>query len=156
MSLGPFDPAPVIARIKASVGELRQVRGVSDYAAVTSLLDFTPPEAFVYTAAETGVETKSGMSLPGKQTPIAQQMQVVLGVVVVARNYREQRGDQLRDELLGFVGKVRAPLLGWTPPVNGGRALQLLRGDLADYDKSTALWVDYWTTQHIIKPEITP
>lgn len=151
MSAAPFDVKPVVARIKDAVPALRQVGRAGDYASVRSLGDFPVPAAYVLLAREKAQETKSGISMPGQQTKMAQVVPVNFGVVVAVRNYREQAGEQLADELLEILGAIRDALLGWTPPGNGTRACQLLQGDLTQYDRATALWTDVWRTQHIIK-----
>lgn len=158
MSLTPFDVSLVIDRLQAAVGKnaLRLVSGSADYASVDKLSDFAPPCAFVLLARERGIETASGSSLPGQQRRLPQRMEVTFGVVLAVRHYRQTRGHALRDELGAQLARVRGLLLGWTPPLPGARACQLLQGDLTDYDHSTALWIDVWRTQHVIQPENTP
>lgn len=153
MSAAPFDIGLLLARLQDFDTGIREWGGRADYASVLKLQDYPAPCGYVLLAREKGLQTKSGQSLPGKQTPFAQIMAVTFGVVIVVRNYRQFEGADLRDELREQIGKVRAPLLGWTPPVNGGRACQLVQGDLVDYDASTALWTDIWQTQHITKVE---
>lgn len=156
MSAAPFDTGLVITRLReqAMATGLRLVGGSADYRAVRSLQDFPAPCAYVVLAREKAQQTKTGQSLPGRQTPLAQLLEVTFGVVLAVRNYRQLEGDELRNELRDQLDRIRSPLLGWTPPINGGRACQLAGGDLSDYDAGTALWTDVWKTQHIIKPEI--
>lgn len=157
MSAAPFDVTPVIERLQArvvSADGMRLVGSGADYAQVRALADFPTPCCYVLLAFERGIKTRSGMSEPGMQHPIAQQMLVGLGIVMAFRNYRGLQGTELRDELRVQVGAVRNQLLGWTPPVSGGVQMQLESGDLEDYDASVALWADRWTTQHFIQPEI--
>ncbi len=135
--------------------ELRKIGGSADLAAVRQLGDHPAPCAYVLLGRERGEKTSSGISLPGKQTPLAQALSVTFGVVMAFRNVRQLQGDELRDELRDQVGAVRDRLLGWTPAVNGGRACELLQGDLTNFDASIALWTDVWRTQHIVKPRIT-
>ena len=159
MSARPFDVGPVIARLRPllKAGGLRVVEGRSAFAQVRSLRDFPAPCAYVLLAKETALKTEAGTSLPGAQCDIGQVMQVGIGVVMAFQNHRGLAdGDELRDELQMQVGTVRDRLLGWTPDVAGARQLQLLRGDLEDYDAGVALWADYWQTQHFIQPEIAP
>lgn len=155
MSAAPFDVGLVIARLQAAATDLRKIQGAADYAAVRLLQDFPAPCAYVLLGRDTATQTKTGTSMPGKQTPLQQAMEVQFGVVVAARNYREQRGAQVIDVLREVLGQVRNAVLGWTPPVAGGRPCQLVTGYLEDYDNATALWIDIWQTQLIIKPEIT-
>ena len=159
MSAKPFDVGPIIARLRTravSATGLRVDEGRGAYAQLRSLQDFPAPCAYVLLATETAVRTDSGQSMPGAQTDIGQTVQVGVGVVMAFRNHRGLAGAELRDELNEQVGAVRNHLLGWTPQVAGGRQLQLLGGDLEDYDASVALWTDRYRTQHIIQPEITP
>lgn len=158
MSTKPFDSGLLIERLTTrlvSADGLRLVGGAADFAAVRSLADFPAPCAYVVLASERAVQTKTGISERGKQNQLAQVMQVGIGIVMAFRNFRGLEGDELRDELRDRVGQVRNELLGWTPPVDGGRQLQLQSGDLEDYDANVALWSDKWLTQHTIKPEVT-
>lgn len=106
-------------------------------------------------ATERATETKSGLSIPGTQNPIAQRVQVGIGIVLAFNNQRGLEGDELRDELRAGVGAVRNRLLGWTP-AGASKQLQLIGGDLGDYNANVALWEDRWQTEHFIKPEISP
>ena len=158
MSAKPFDVGPVIARLRDRAikpGGLRLVEGRGAYAQLKSINDFPVPCAYVMLATERGMQTKTGMSIPGQQHPLSQQMFIGIGVVMAFRNHRGLEGDELRDELRDQVGAVRDVLLGWTPP-GAGAQLQLEGGDLEDYSAGTALWADRYTTHHFIKPEITP
>lgn len=159
MSAEPFDIGPVMQRLQALVEAgspyVRLVGARKDYAAVRSLNDFPAGSCYVMLATERASETKSGLSAPGTQNPIAQRMQVGLGIVLAFNNQRGLEGDELRDELRAGVGAVRNVLLGWTP-VGASKQLQLIGGDLGDYDANIALWIDRWQTEHFIKPEISP
>lgn len=157
MSTKPFDAGLVIDRLQAQLvptGVLRKVGGAADYAQIRQLGDFVVPGAYVMVGKETAVETQSGISKPGQQFPLAQIVRVGLGVVMAFRNHRGLEREELREALRDGVGAVRNVLLGWTPQVSGGRQLQLIGGDLEDYDASTALWADRYLTQHVIQPEI--
>lgn len=165
MSTQPFDVGLVIARLREKVPQppLRLIGGSADFAPLASSLsstgvlkDFPAPCAYVLLGREKAVETKSGISESGKQTPLAQRVEVTFAVAVAFRNYRQLEGEDLRNELRDQLGAIRKPLLGWTPSVTGGRACQLVQGDLTAYDGTYALWTDVWKTQHIIQAEITP
>jgi hypothetical protein len=158
MSAAPFDTGLIITRLRAPLlpGTLRLVGGSADYASVSRLQDFPAPCAYVLLGRERGIAVKTGQNLPGQQYPIAQMLAVTFAVAMVFRNYRQLEGDELRNELRDQVGAVRNRLLGWTPPVPGGRACDLLQGDLVAYDAGIALWTDIWRTQQSIKPEIAP
>lgn len=159
MSAKPFDVGPVIARLRTRAvkpGGLRLVEGRGAYAQIRALQDFPAPCAYVMLARESAARTDGGVSIPGQQSDIGQLMQVGIGVVLAFRNHRGLVGDELRDELNEQVGAYRNHLLGWTPDVPGGQQMQLIGGDLEDYDASVALWADRWQTRHFIQPEITP
>lgn len=156
MSAKPFDVGPIVTRLQAHAPALREVGQRGEYSRVRSLASFPTPCAYVILAVERPIQTKTGASVQGKQNPLAQVVNVGFAVVMAFRNYRGlSTGDELRDELRDTVGEVRDALLGWTPPVNGGRQCQLLAGDLDDFDDTVAVWIDKWETQHIIKPEIS-
>lgn len=155
MSAAPFDVQPVIERLRERVKALRQVAGSADYANVKSLADFPAPCAYVVLAKESPDLTTTGNAPRGQQIRVSQIVQVTFGVVVVVRNYREQRGDQVKEELKAMLGACRGTLLGWVPDVAGARPCQLARGDLNDYNAGTALWTDVWRTQHTITTEAT-
>ncbi len=159
MSTAPFDTGLVIARLEPLLDEeesIRKIGGSADLAAVANLADFPAPCAYVYLVHERGKETSSGTCFPGQQTALAQVMEVTVAVVMAFRNYRQiTDSDELRNELAHQVGAVRGRLLGWTPKLQGARALQLDRGDLTAFDAGVAVWTDVWRTQHAIKPKKT-
>ena len=72
------------------------------------------------------------------------------------RNHRGLAADALRDELNTQVGLCAITCWAGRHQVAGGQQLQLLGGDLEDYDASVALWTDRWQTQHFIQPEDRP
>lgn len=150
MSFAPFDVQPVVARLRAQVPALRLVGVAADYAAVKSLRDFTPPSVYVVLAQETFEPGATGHAVRGQQASGMQRGKVAIGVIVAARNYREQAGAQLAGTLNELLQAVRASLAGWVPDTAGARPLQLTRGDLLQYDDATALWCDVWQTQSFI------
>lgn len=147
MSAAPFNVDLVIARLKDQVPELQNVRGVADYAAIEKFSDFRAPEAFVLLARE------RGKASPGS---VQQFVEVYFGVVIVVRNYRDQRGKPALDDASPLIGKTRQALLGWIPQnadgvqLKGARGCQWVQGDVMDYDASTLLWSDVFQTQHLI------
>lgn len=153
MSFAPFDVQPIADRLRAQVPELRVVGLAADYAAVKSLRDFTPPSAYVVLAQETFESNPPGHGKRGEQVALTQRGSVAVGVVVAARNYRQQQGGQLSAEMRALLDRVRGCLHGLVPDVSGARPLQLLRGDLLQYDDATALWCDVWKTQTSIGSE---
>lgn len=138
----PFDIQMVIDRLR-SVEQLQSVQGASEYAAVTSIKDFRTPCAYVVLLDERADDapTKPG----GRQRAI-----VSFGVMVAARNYGDQRGEKTTAEMRPLLGAIRARLMGWTPEVPGARPVQWSRGAVLDYDHSTLLWTEVYTTQHFI------
>lgn len=161
MSAAPFDVGPVIARLRARTVKadgLRLVEGRGAYAQIRALNDFPAPCAYVLLAKETAALADVGAAMPGEQMPLGQFVRVGIGIVMAFRNHRGLAGDELRDELNQQVGAVRNHLLGWTPDVPGALSLQLVGGDLEDYDTSVALWADRYLTQHFIQaqPETAP
>lgn len=151
MSTEPFDLRPIQARLRSEIPKLRSVQGAADYAAVMALRDFPSPCAYVVLAKEQGAQRPAGNAVRGQVMPVSQSVEVAFGVVLVVRNYREQRGDQVADELKEFVGAVRRTLIGYVPDLPGARACQFMQGELLDYDAATALWVESYTTQHSIR-----
>lgn len=159
MSAQPFDVGLVIERLRQRAitkDGLRLVEGRGEYAQIRALNDFPAPCAYVLLAKETARPTDVGAAMPGQQVSVGQFVQVGIGIALAFRNHRGLAGDELRDELNLQVGKVRNYLLGWTPDVPGALPLQLIGGDLEDYDASVALWTDRYLTQHFIQPEIAP
>ncbi|KAF1009061.1 MAG: hypothetical protein GAK28_00694 [Luteibacter sp.] len=153
MSTAPFDVNVVVERLRESelqdVGpdsRLREIGMAADYAAVKNLRDFVTPSAFVLLAREQFDPQPPSFGLPGQQVTSVQSGTVTIGVVIAARNYREQGGAQLSGEFELLLGSVRARLLGWVPPIAGARPLQLRQGELLQYDNATALWCDVWST----------
>lgn len=147
MSSAPFDIDLVIARLKARVPTLRDVRGAADYAAIKEFRDFRPPEAFVVIVRERGKPMLGNTR---------QAVQAYFGVVIAARNYREQHGKPALDAATPLVGQIRDALIGWVPsdaagvPIKGARGCQWSQGDVMDYDTATLLWSDVFNTQHFI------
>lgn len=150
MSAAPFDVGLVQERLRALVPALRQVGGAADYAAVRALKDFPAPCAFVMLAREKGAANPPGHAPRGQQIAVRQTATVTFGVVHALRNYRERRGDQLRDELGEILAATRGALIGYVPDVDGARAIQWVQGDLSSYDAGTALWTEVYQTQHFI------
>ncbi len=150
MSASPFDTGLVINRLREQVPALRSVQGAADYAAITGLSDFPAPCAYVVLASESGEGQDAGYAPRGQMVPTSQMVKAAFGVVLVVRNYREQRGAQLKDEMNTMINAVRGALIGYVPDLPGARACQFVRGDLQDYDAATALWVDVYQTQHSI------
>ncbi|MGH8039904.1 MAG: phage tail terminator protein [Stenotrophomonas sp.] len=150
MSAAPFDVRVVQDRLRTSVKALRSVEGSADFQSITSLQDFPAPCAYVVLAREKGQPNEPGHAPRGQMAEVRQIMVVTFAVVLAVRNYREQRGAQVADDLSSMLSATRGVLIGWVPDVRGARACQLLQGDIQDYDAGTALWADVYQTQHSI------
>ena len=143
MSSAPFDIDLVIARIREQVPEFKTVEGAAEFSAVTALKDFRAPCCYVLLAQEKGDGSKAPSGV--------QRALVTFGVVVVVKNYRDVRkGKEANVALRPLVGKVRDALKAWTPAEQGARHCTWLQGDVADYDQQNLLWIDVFTTQHIL------
>lgn len=136
----PFDVALVVTRLKEQVTAAKVVGNAANYAAVKSLRDFPVPSLFVLRARESGDPHGAGR----------QRAQVVIGIAIVGRNYRDTAGAAATDDLNVLIKQVRDALIGWLPPVTGSRPVQWAQGDLLDYDDSTAVWMEVFQTQHFI------
>jgi hypothetical protein len=152
VSAALFDIGIIRDRLRAviSATELRTIQGASDFAAVQALQDFPAPCAYVVLAQERGGESSTGYAPRGAVARTEQMLTVTFGVVLVARNYRDQRGEELAAALSRLVDLTRSALLGYVPDLPGARGCQFAEGELKDYDASTAVWVDVYTTQHSI------
>ncbi|MBS0212311.1 MAG: hypothetical protein JSR26_03905 [Proteobacteria bacterium] len=156
-STQPFDVGLVIARLSSPLpGTLKMVAGSADFAAITLLRNFPAPCAYVLLARERAKPAATGSNIPGTQSRRQQIVTVTFGVVMALRNYRQLEGDALRNELRDQIAAVRAPLLGWTPPLPCAIGCELVQGDLTDYDAGMALWTDQWRTQHAIDNGVSP
>lgn len=138
----PFNPALIIERLKAAVTAAKLVGNAANYAAVKGLRDFPVPSVFVLRPRESGDPHGAGR----------QRANVVIGIAIVGRNYRDGAGAAATDDLDLLIKQVRDALIGWQPPVKGGRPIQWAQGDLLDYDDSTAVWMEVFQTQHFIGP----
>lgn len=157
MNFAPFDVQAVVDRLKAMVPApaLRQVGVAADYAAIKSLRDFPAPCAYVLLARERFADHPPGHGQRGTQVAMVQRGDVTLGIVVCARNYREQRGAQLGADFNQLLGQIRGALQGWVPDAPGAKPLNLVQGDLLQYDDATALWSDVWHTQTFVGAGVT-
>lgn len=142
MTSGPFSIQLVIDRLRAQVPDFQSIEGTAQYAAITSLREFRPDSAYVLLARERG---DGEQPKAGRQRVLA-----TFGVVIAVRNYRDQVGGESIEAISPLIAQTRAALMGWIPPVNGGRACQWLQGDVLDFDDSTLLWSDVFQTQHFI------
>ncbi|MCY1503918.1 hypothetical protein D9M68_380670 [compost metagenome] len=142
MNSAPFPVSTVIAHLVAQVTAFQQVQGAAEYSAIRSLTEFRPDSAFVLLARERG---DGEPPKAGRQRAIA-----TFGVVIAVQNYRDLTGGESIQDISPLIGQARAALMGWTPPVDGGRPCRWIQGDVLDFDNSTLLWADVFETQHFI------
>lgn len=144
MNFEPLDTQPIEARIRDQVNGLRLVAGAADYAAVQGLGDVPAPSAYVLLATET----------PGQAGPMgARAVPAVaqFGVVLALRNWRDQTGGEMGVEARGFIGQVRAALIGWTPPAAGIKPTAWAGGGVMAYQSSTMLWIETYRCTHVLQ-----
>jgi len=151
MSAAPFDVGLIQQRLASAATGLRSVGLAADYAAVRKLADFPAPCAYVLLATEQGLPKPPGNTIRGQQVSAQQQVMVHIGVAYALRSYRAQAGADIVDEWKAQLGPARDALYGFCPDLPGARPLEFVRGDLQDYDNTTALWIDVWSTQHTFR-----
>jgi hypothetical protein len=142
VSSAPFPVSTVIARLEALVPDLQLVQGAAEYSRIKAFSEFRPDSAYVLLANERG---DSDGPRTGRQRAV-----VTFGVVIAVQNYRDQSGGEAMEAISPLIGQARDAILGWTPPVNGGRPCWWLQGDVLDFDDSMLLWADVFQTQHFI------
>lgn len=142
MSANPFGMQQVIDRIKSQVSALQLVEGAAEYAAISNIKDFRTPCAYALLVSERG----DGKGSEGAQ----QRANVVFGVVIADRNYRDTRGHETMQQASPIIGLVRSALIGWMPVEQGARKVTWVQGDVLDWDDNTLVWADVFTTQHFI------
>lgn len=138
-----FDTRVVEDRLK-EVEQLDKnlVGGAAQYAGVKSLGDFRTGSIYVVLAKEHNAAQNSNQPL--RKAPAT----ATFGVIVVARNYRDQTGRAAKDDLAPLVGAVREALIGWAP--DGCKPIAWLQGDVLDYDRTNLLWIDVFSTMHVL------
>ncbi|MGO1072322.1 phage tail terminator protein [Lysobacter sp. CA199] len=150
MSAAPFDVGGIAERLRDLVPALRSVGLAGDLGAVRSIADFPAPCAYVLLASERGDPQPIGAAVRGQVIKVRQLAVVTFGVVIAARNYREQQGGQLSSEFVQLLGATRAAVMGYVPELSGARPIQWQEGRLLDYDAANGLWLDTFITQHFI------
>ena len=141
--MNPLDTSIIEARLKAAVPALDTVAGMVEYSQIKDLSSFRPGSAYVLLASERNPAV--GIPQPRKATPA----QATFGVVLVAQNYRDQLGKAALDDIRSIVGAVREALNGWMP--EGWTPIVWLQGDAAQSDASRAVWIDVFTTTHVLR-----
>lgn len=139
--LGPFDPTPIIERLRTEVPSLRFVGGAADQAKLDEQRLPPMPAAIVLLAGE---DIRSAPVSGGVMTYTAiASIDVVVGV----RHARTaERGQAHADRGLPIVGEIRAVLNNWAP--NGStnifaeRMASNGRCQLLRLDEDVWWWVD--------------
>lgn len=137
-----FDTGLIEERLKDPQFGIEQVGGAADYAAVKSLAEFRPGSVYVVMVGETnptGNQPQPQFKAPAMAT---------FGVIIAARNYRDQTGKAALNDIVTLAGNVRSALLGWAP--KGAKPCVWQEGNVAGYDRSTLLWIDVFTTTHVL------
>lgn len=150
MSAAPFDVAVIAQRLRTEVPSLRLVGVAADYEAVKSLASYPVPCAYVVLGAERGVPREQGVAPPGQKVDMEQLTIASFGVIVAARNYRQDAGAARTQEIGVVLALTRKAVIGFTPNIRGARPCTFVRGDLIESDATTALWADVFQTQHSI------
>lgn len=142
--LGPFDIAPVVARLKAQVTALRAVQGAAEFAAAVKATTAPPtPSAYVLLARENGPAAQ-----PASEIAI-QRHDVRFGVVLAVRNYQlAQLGTAQADSLTALINSTRTTLVGWKPTGFTGQRIEWNSGSVLSYDAATVWWQEIFTTRY--------
>lgn len=142
MSFAPLDTSLIEQRLREQVPDLEEVLGAAEYSQVRELAGYRIGTAYVVLAAE---RNTAGTGPQARRQTAAE---AVFGVVVCARNYRDPSGAAALDEATALAGQVRAALLGWAAP--GWKHCTWLQGNVLDSDQSRVLWLDVFTTTHVL------
>lgn len=144
MSYAPFDPRPVVARLKEAAPGLAVVRALADAESVRLQAGFATPGAYVLLPAESSAQAING----ARVTAVDAQFSVILACA----SFRERRGDVLPEALFALLDAVRAALIGWTPPGIGRTAIRWRGGRVHDVDAATILWLEDYQLNHVLQP----
>lgn len=139
----PLDVGLVQRRLKEAVPALDEVYGAAEYSEIKDLASFRIGTAYVVLASE---RNPAGA---GPQPRHGVAAEATFGVIVPARNYRDPSGAQALGDLRPLLGCVRQAVVGWAPP--GWKPCIWLQGDAMDSDASRVLWIDVFTTTHVLR-----
>ncbi len=142
MNFAPLDTSLIEQRLREQVAALEEVLGAAEYSQVRELAGYRIGTAYVVLAAE---RNPAGTG-PQAQRKVAAE--AVFGVVVCSRNYRDAVGGAAQDEAARLAGQVRAALHGWAP--HGWKPCTWLQANVLDSDQSRVLWLDVFTTTHVL------
>ncbi|WP_420598637.1 phage tail terminator protein [Neptuniibacter sp.] len=144
----PLDTSLIEQRLRDAVPELKKVEGAAEYAAVQDIRGFTPGSAYVVLAGEKNLEEPEAQ--PGLRRAARSEPLATFGVIIAVRNHSGRNGSEALKDAMPLIGAVRDALIGWTPGENQMRPIAWVKGDVMDYDKSTLLWADVFTTKRFI------
>lgn len=142
---GPFDPFDtrlIEERLSEAQFGFEKVTGAADYAAIENIGTCREGTVYVVLAREL-----NGLN----QAPQARNKHtatVTFGVICVTRSYRDVRGKDAQKSMSKVVGKARQAIVGWVP--EGCTPCVWLQGDVLDYDKTNLLWIDVYSTTHVL------
>ena len=142
MNFAPLDTTLVENHLRDQVPDFGEVNGAAAYHTLKGLQQFRTGDCWVVLAAETNPAADGGQ--PRRKAAAA----AVFGVVICARNYRDPHGDAAKDEVMIFVDKAREALIGWTP--GSGSPCIWLKSQVLDSDSDRVLWIDLYTTTHVL------
>ena len=145
MNFEPFDTSLVVNHLRQQVPGLQFVGGAADYAAVKTLAEFRTPSAYVVFAEE-----ENTGKVPASVGVCVQESSTQFGVVLALRNYQEQQGGQMGDEVRKLIGEVRAALIGFQPTGRGANVVTWQSGAVLDYDASVLLFADRYRVPHTL------
>lgn len=139
----PLNTQLIEQHLKSTVECLDEVLGAAEYNQVKELSGFRIGTAYVVLASERNPAGGSPQPMRGAAA------EAVFGVILVARNYRDQSGAEALQDLAPMIGAVREALMGWAAP--GMAPIKWLQGDALDSDASRVLWIDVFTTTHVLR-----
>lgn len=128
-----------VERIRREVAALRFVAGAADLAGLSAEKLKAAPMGWVVPLSETASnnELNSGA--------ISQRLTKSIGVVIVARNVRDARGEAARKDLEYLRDGVRKALIGWAPDINHDPIIYS-RGRLLSMGDGAVWWQDEYQT----------
>lgn len=136
--------ALLIARLKASVPDLKDVQGGANLAALKEFPPARFPCAYVYVTAEQGGANRYMTGLT------AQRRTQTLGVVLVVRNVRDAIGAAAQSDLDALRVKVDAALMGYIPAPEY-EPLVFSRGALLSLGDALLWWQDDYQTSRDVR-----
>lgn len=134
----------ILARLADQVPALRLVEGAAEFAALVDgeRLPRAMPAAYGFLAGETGSDSPTW-------SRTRQRVPVQIGLVLVARNVADARGEAAAADIDTLRAAVRAALLGWVPAA-GCAPMQFASGALAAFRAGALWWLDTWRTEYTI------